>query len=58
MGVQVTGFEADGVRHGEHILHVVRDQLSPEALAIQPFKKIEGTRKRELIGRMIKQHQD
>lgn len=52
-----SAIEADGVMHGEHILHVVRDQLSPEALAVQPFKKIEGTRKRELIGRMIKQHQ-
>ena len=49
--------EEDGVMHGERILQVVQEQLSAEALAVQPFKKIESTRKRAAIGRQIKQSQ-
>ena len=49
--------EEDGVMHGERILQVVQEQLSAEALAVQPFKKIESTRKRAAIGRQIKQNQ-
>lgn len=44
----------DGVLHGEKILAAVRERLNPEALAIQAFKNIEGTRKRQHIGRLMK----
>lgn len=46
---------ADGMLHGQKILDMVHEKLSPEALAVQPFRKIEGTRKRAHIGRLIKQ---
>lgn len=45
---------ADGTVYGQKILDMVHAKLSPEALAVQPFKKIEGTRKRAHIGRLIK----
>lgn len=46
---------ADGMLYGQKILDMVHEKLSPEALAIQPFKRIEGTRKRAHIGKLIKQ---
>ena len=45
----------DGVVHGQKILDMLHAKVSPEALAVQPFKKIEGTRKRAHIGKLIKQ---
>ncbi|MPM17701.1 hypothetical protein SDC9_64098 [bioreactor metagenome] len=46
---------ADGVIHGQKILDMLHRNLSLEALAVQPFTKIEGTRKRAHIGKLIVQ---
>ncbi|MNV99748.1 hypothetical protein D3C71_1951500 [compost metagenome] len=40
---------------GTKIMEVLRQKLSPEALTVQPFKKMELVRERQRAGRQLQQ---